>query len=106
MPIPERSEVWLADLGWTAKTRSVLILSVPYSNKDYALLAAVPHTTKPRGSQFEVTLDVPGLRSGTFNIQGLLAVPTIKFVRKITTLTSEQLQAIETATTKWLGLSP
>ena len=106
MPIPERGEVWLADLGWAAKTRPVLILSVPYSNKDYALLAAIPHTTRPRGSQFEVNLDVPGLKVGVFNIQGLLAVPTVKCVRKITTLTSEQLQTIEAVSMKWLGFSP
>lgn len=30
MAIPERGDVWLADLGWSAKTRPVLILSVPY----------------------------------------------------------------------------
>ena len=106
MPIPERGEAWLADLGWAAKTRPVLILSVPYSNKDYALLGSVPHTTKSRGSQFEVTLDVPDLKAGSFNVQGLLAIPPVKCVRKITALTSDQLQTIETATMKWLGLSP
>lgn len=37
MPIARRGEVWLADLGWAAKVRPVLILSVPYSGRDYAL---------------------------------------------------------------------
>ncbi len=30
MPIPKRREVWLADLGFAAKTRPVLILNKPF----------------------------------------------------------------------------
>jgi len=76
MPVAKRGEVWLADLGLAAKVRPVLILSVPYSDSDYALHTVVPHTTSPRGSDFEVMLTVKNLREGAFNVQGLLAVPT------------------------------
>ncbi len=104
MPTPRRGEVWLADLGWAAKTRPVLILSVPYADEDYALLGVVPHTTTPRGSQFEVTLDVRGLKAGAFNVQGLLAVPPVKCLRKMAALTSDQLRSVDTAVTTWLSL--
>jgi hypothetical protein len=51
---PERGEVWLADLGLAAKVRPVLVVSVPFGDLDYALIQVVPHTTQPRGGQFEL----------------------------------------------------
>jgi mRNA interferase MazF len=104
--MPERGEVWLADLGWAAKTRPVLILSVPYSDSDYALLAAVPHTTATRGSGFEVAIEIRGLRPGAFNVQGTLAVPPHKCIQKLAKLTPGQLRAVETAVARWLGIVP
>ncbi|MDA1137090.1 MAG: type II toxin-antitoxin system PemK/MazF family toxin [Planctomycetota bacterium] len=104
METPERGEVWIADLGWAAKTRPVLVLNVPFSNTDYALFATIPHTTSPRGSKFEAAIPIRGLKDGAFNVQGLLAVPSAKFFRKITSLTPEQLQDIEAGVIKWLGI--
>ncbi|MBM3240519.1 type II toxin-antitoxin system PemK/MazF family toxin [Candidatus Poribacteria bacterium] len=103
MPTPKRSEVWLADLGLAAKTRPVLVLSVPFSDHDYALITVVPHTTSPRGSDFEVNLSVSGLRPGAFNIQGLLAIPPPRFIRRIATLQPEQMKVVESTVRKWLG---
>jgi mRNA interferase MazF len=53
---PERGEVWLADLGLAAKVRPVLVVSVPFDDRNYALIQVIPHTTQPRGAQFEVRL--------------------------------------------------
>ena len=49
MPVPARSEVWLVDLGMTAKVRPCLVLSV-YSSElyDRQLTTLVPHTTSSR----------------------------------------------------------
>jgi mRNA interferase MazF len=102
--MPERGEVWLADLGLAAKVRPVLVLSVDYSDADYALLAVIPHTTSPRGAGFEVDLTVSGLKPGTFNVQGLFAVPRPKLFRKVARLTPEQLGVVETVVRRWLGL--
>jgi len=104
MPIPERGEIWLADLGLAAKTRPVLVLSAPFSDQDYALLAVVPHTTSPRGSNFEVSVPVPKLKPGAFNVQGLLALPPARLIRKIVSLPPGQLLAVEAAARSWLGL--
>ncbi len=38
MPIPKRGEIWLADLGFVAKTRPVLVLNKPFSDSDYTLI--------------------------------------------------------------------
>jgi mRNA interferase MazF len=104
MTIPERGEVWLVDLGLAAKVRPMLVLSVPYSAQDYALISVIPHTTSPRGSQFEIDLKVPWLQPGVFNIQGMLAVPAAKFLRRLGFIERESLLKVEDAIRRWLGL--
>ena len=52
--IPRRGEVWIVDLGLAQKTRPALILSEAYSDKDRALITVISHTTKLRGSKFEL----------------------------------------------------
>jgi len=37
---PRRGEVWLFDLGMTAKTRPVLVVSVEYGDVDRAIVTA------------------------------------------------------------------
>ena len=100
-----RGEVWLADLGMAAKVRPVLVMSIAYGDRDYALVSVVPHTTVPRGAEFEVKVDLRSLRQGAFNVQGMLAVPEAKFIRKIDSLDSVQLQRIEIVVKQWLGLA-
>ena len=102
---PERGEVWLADLGFAAKVRPVLVVSVPYADRDYALIQVIPHTTQPRGAQFEVQLPVASLQSGVFNVQGMLAVPHAKFLRRLGVLDPAQMDKIEAVMKEWLGLT-
>ncbi len=49
MPKADRGEIWLVDLGYAAKTRPGLILSIPPLDTDRALVTIIPHTTSPRG---------------------------------------------------------
>jgi len=53
-----RAEVWLVDLGYAAKVRPCLVLSVPAETADRVLVTLVPHTTSPRRSRFEVPVPV------------------------------------------------
>ena len=53
---PPAGEVWLADLGLTAKTRPVVILSREDANAPRDLAIYVPLTTQYRGSRYEVAL--------------------------------------------------
>ena len=43
MPNPKRGEVWLVDLGYAAKVRPCLVLSIPAADEDRALATLVPH---------------------------------------------------------------
>jgi mRNA-degrading endonuclease toxin of MazEF toxin-antitoxin module len=57
--LPKRGEVWLADLGFAAKVRPVLIV----------------------------------------------AVPSVKFVRRLGTLSSQDMKQVKMMIEKWLGLA-
>ena len=104
MPNPSRGEVWLVDLGYAAKVRPCLVLSIPAANEDRALVTLVPHTTSTRDSRFEVALKVPFLREGAFDAQNLVTIPHAKLIRKLGTLQSVQLSSVEDRLRFWLGL--
>ncbi len=104
MANPNRGEVWLVDLGLAAKVRPCLVLSIPYQDEDRALVTVVPHTTSPRNSRFEVNVKNKFLRSGVFDAQNLITIPRAKLIRKLGSVTSDQLTIVEESIRKWLGL--
>lgn len=99
-----RGEVWLVDLGYVAKVRPCLVVSIPVLEEDRALVTLIAHTTSPRGSRFEVNVEVNFLRTGVFDVQNIVTVPQAKLIRKLGSLTIEQLSAIEEVIRLWLGL--
>ena len=101
---PGRGEVWLVDLGMTAKIRPCLVVSIPALDQDRALATVLPHTTSARGSRFEVDVKTRFLRPGVFDAQNLITIPHAKLMRKLGTLTGEQLGSIEVAIRLWLDL--
>ena len=48
MKPPVRGEVWRVDLGLAAKVRPALVLSIPPTDIERALVTLVPHTTSLR----------------------------------------------------------
>jgi mRNA interferase MazF len=105
MANPNRGEVWLVDLGMTAKVRPCLVLSIPALDQDRALGATLlPHTTSPRGSRFEVRAGARFLQPGAFDAQNPITVPHAKLIRKLGGLSVDQLFPTETAARLWLGL--
>jgi mRNA interferase MazF len=102
---PSRGEVWLVDLGLAAKVRPCLVISVPVQDPDRSLVSLVPHTTSLRGSRFEVASTIKFLKQGAFDAQGLVTVPLPRLVRKLGSLSQEQLAAIEASVLSWLGMN-
>lgn len=78
-----RGEVWLVDLGMTAKVRPALVISVPPTDADRALVTLVPHTTSVRQSGFETAFTVGFLKAGAFDAQGLVTVPPVRLLRRL-----------------------
>jgi mRNA interferase MazF len=104
MANPNRGEVWLVDLGYAAKVRPCLVLSIPANDEDRALATLVPHTTSLRGSRFEIELNIRFLREGGFDAQNLVTIPYAKLIRNLGRLTDAQLNEIEEKIRFWLGL--
>src|SRR5438477_9884554 len=95
MSSPHRGEVWLVDLGYVAKVRPCLVISIPALDEDRALVTVVPHTTSVRGSRFEVGLKLKFLKPGAFDAQGLVTIPQPRLIRKLGTLASSELAGVE-----------
>lgn len=100
----ERGEVWLVDLGYAAKVRPVLVLSIPVHDSDRALVTVIPHTTSTRGSRFEVAIPSNFLATGAFDTQNPVTVSLAKFVRRLGVLSDDQLLPVEESLRFWLGL--
>ena len=98
-PQPKHGEVWLADLGFAAKTRPVIILSRTDGNAPRALAIYVPLTTQGRGSDYEVPLGhVPFLDPASVaNVQGIGSLPLIRLEKRIGTLTKDDLLPVKAA---------
>ncbi|MEH2005812.1 type II toxin-antitoxin system PemK/MazF family toxin [Nostoc sp.] len=90
--------------GYTAKVRPCLIISIPAVEQDRALTTLIPHTTRSRGSRFEVAVKVNFLRVGVFDVQNIITIPHAKLLRKLGDLTPEQLVEVEKILLFWLGL--
>ena len=106
MKAAPRGEVWLVDLGLAAKVRPCLVLSVPASEADRALVTLVPHTTSVRGTRFEAATGVRYLKPGAFDAQGVVTVPVVRLVRRLGSLTEQQLADVEAVVLAWLGMRP
>lgn len=104
MATPKRGEVWLVDMGYAAKVRPALVLSVPSVGDERAIMTVVPHTTSVRGTRFETASHVGWLKDGAFDSQGIGTYPTVKLIRKLGDLPADQLDSVERTVRLWLAL--
>ena len=104
MATPDRGDVWLVDLGYAAKVRPCLVLSVRPDPQDRVLVTLVPHTTSVQGTRFEVAVPKRFLKAGAFDPQGLISVATARLVRKLGKLQPTEMTSVESAVKQWLGL--
>jgi mRNA interferase MazF len=94
----------VVDLGMAGKVRPCVVLSVPASVHEGALVTLVAGTTSLRGTRYEVAVRTRFLQAGVFDVQNMLTVPHAKLVRKLGDLPPDQLALVEQAMRIWLGL--
>ena len=99
-----RGEVWLVDLGLAAKIWPWLVLGARSADEDRSLVTVVPHTTSLRGTRYEVSPSVRFLRPRAFDALGIVTLPTVRLMKHLGTLSSEQLQTVVRAVCLWLGI--
>ena len=100
-----RGEVWLVDLGYAAKTRPALVISIPPLDTDRALVPIVPHTTSPRGTRFEVASNARFLKPGAFDAQNPATVSDAKLLRRLAQLVAEDFDKVIAAALPWYGVN-
>lgn len=105
MPVARRGEIRLIDLGYSAKMRPALVLSVAFDDHERAIVTFVPRTTMVRGTRFEVPHRAHGFDTGVFDAQGIAGVPEPKLVRKLGLADPATLAGVEEAVRRWLGLA-
>ncbi len=106
MAEPSRGEIWLVDLGFAAKIRPCLVMSIPPSDvNDRVLITVVAHTTSLRGSRFEVSIPVRFLKLGCFDAQNLVTIPKAKLVRRLGSLDGGQMDQVASSVRRWLGFN-
>lgn len=88
-----------------AKVRPAVVMSIPPTDTERALVTLVPHTTSLRGSRFEVETKVAFLKAGGFDAQSIVTVPFRRLVRPIGRLKAHELASVERAVCAWLGIS-
>jgi len=92
-------------MGYAAKVRPALVVSVAIENDERVLTTVVPHTTSVRGTRFESPSDVRWLKAGAFDAQGIGTYPTVKLIKRLGTLPDEQFAEVQRAVSLWLGFS-
>ena len=83
MPRANRGEIWLVDLGMTAKTRPCLVLSRYPDDDELALILIIPHTRSVRGNRWEFPTTLPFLDPGAFHLQQIQPVSLVRLIRKL-----------------------
>jgi mRNA interferase MazF len=103
---PRHGEVWLVDMGMVAKTRPTVILLADTLNAPRSLIIHIPITRQNRGSELEVPLGhLPFLDPDSVaNVQGIGALPTVRFEKRLGSLPAADLKAIKDALVKACAL--
>jgi len=103
---PQVGEVWFADLGMAAKSRPVLVLSVPGDTDARSLLIVAPLTSQIRQMRGEVDLGKPRWlpKPSAVNVQGLASFDGGKLVRRMGALGEKEMGKVKAALRDLLGL--
>jgi len=103
-PDAERGEIWLADLGMIGKIRPVLIMSIPYDDRERALVSYVPRTRAVRGTRHEVAHQGRGFDPGAFEVQNISGMSPTRLIRRLGVVDGPTMARVEDALRSWLGL--
>ncbi len=103
---PCAGEVWLADLGYAAKTRPVLILAAPEEADARALAVVAPLTSQLRNMRGEVPLGKLRwlTKPSAVNVQGLASVGRHVLQRKLGAPPETVMSEVKDALRNLLGL--
>jgi mRNA interferase MazF len=85
MPNFKRGDVVVVDLGYAAKVRPAVVVSIPVPDSERNMSVVVPMTTEIRGGECEVPFPKPAwLREASVvNVLGIAGVDNSKVLRRL-----------------------
>jgi mRNA interferase MazF len=94
MPAINRGEIWLVDFGLAAKTRPALLLTGQPADNELDLVTVLLHTTALRGNRWELSIPKPFLKVGSFHLQQIQTISTVKLERKLGVLAPAEMDQV------------
>lgn len=94
MPVVNRGEIWVVDLGMAAKVRPALLLTEAPADDELDIVTVLLHTTAVRGNRWELNIPKPFLKPGAFHLQQVQTISTVKLERRLGTLTQEEMNRV------------
>ena len=99
----ERGEVWQIDFGMAAKVRPALLLTGEPADDELDLFTVLLHTTALRGNRWELVIAKPFLKPGAFHLQQVQSISGAKLLRRLGTLSADDMAKVEKALGVRLG---
>ncbi len=102
----KRGDVVLVDLGYVAKVRPCLVISISRADSRRNMSVVAPLTTEIRGGECEVAFPKPRwlAEESVVNLIGLVGVDNTRIERMLGPLPTESLDAIDEALVRLFGL--
>ncbi len=102
----KRGDVVLVDLGYIAKVRPCVVISIPDADSRRNMSVVAPLTTENRGGECEVPFPKPRwlAEESVVNLIGLVGVDNAKIGRVLGSLPADGLDAIDAALIRLFGL--
>src|SRR5208337_1710373 len=102
----KRGDVVLVDLGYVAKVRPCVVVSIPNADSRRNMSVVAPLSTEIRGGECEVPFPKPKwlAEESVVNLIGLVGVDNAKIGRMLGPLPSDCLDAIDEVLLRLLGL--
>lgn len=90
-------EIWMADMGYFAKVRPVVILSLPTGDSARDLIVVVPLTTAIRGGRGEVDIGQPrGINyRSVVNVNAIGSISPKALTRRLTKISDTLVDRIK-----------
>jgi mRNA interferase MazF len=102
----KRGDVVLVDLGYVAKVRPCVVVSIPNADSRRNMSVVAPLTTQIRGGECEVPFPKPRwlLEESVVNLVGLVGVDNAKIQRSLGPLPNGCLDAVDEVLLRLFGL--
>jgi len=102
----KRGDVVLVDLGYFAKVRPCVVVSIPNADSQRNMSVVAPLTTEIRGGECEVPFPKPRwlAEESVVNLIGLVGVDNAKIERMLGPLPTSRLDVIDDVLVRLFGL--